>query len=80
MTLSKFFQDYGLDGLRKLASEAGTSVGYLYQLIYDDSRIPSRDLSRRLVAASKRKLTIDGLKNPVRLLVGHKGRSGRRAK
>lgn len=45
----------------RVAAEAGTSVGYLYQ-IAGGHRNPSLELSKKLQAASKGELTIPGLR------------------
>lgn len=79
MTLSEYFEKNGLEGLQMLAKHGNTTVGYLYQLIYCcDHRLPSIAMTERLVSASGGVLTRFGLENPKRLLVGRKGRSGRR--
>lgn len=80
MTLSDYFKKFGRDGLRKLATKATTTDRYLIQLIYSPSRLPSIPLAKRLVEASGNLLTLKGLANPKKQLVGRKGRSGRRAK
>jgi hypothetical protein len=79
VTLSEYFEKNGLEGLQMLAKQANTTVGYLYQLIYCcDKRRPSNSMTERLVEASGHALTRFGLENPKRMLVGRKGRSGRR--
>lgn len=80
MTLSDYFKQKGRDALRDLAAAAGVSDGYLLGLIYQPERLPSTGLCKRLVDASGGLLTLDGLANPQKQLVGREGRSGRRVK
>lgn len=68
MTLNDYFIKYGTAGLRALAKEAGTTVGYLLQLNYRPEKLPSIQMASRLVAASNGQLTLEGLANPQKVL------------
>ena len=57
MALKQYLKTLTSDERATLASEAGTSVGYLDQL-KGDHRKPGPALARRLVAASRGELTL----------------------
>jgi hypothetical protein len=61
MNLLDIHRAEGLNGLRRLAHEAGTDATYLWQLATAwRGKKPSPDLAKRLIAADPR-LTLDDL-------------------
>ena len=69
MTLNQYYLKYGTKGLELLAERSVTKLSYLKQLNYVVKKMPSLELAKRLVAQSDGELTLDGLANPVKVLV-----------
>lgn len=64
MTIADFYEKHGLEGLRRLASGAGTDLSYIRALLYSPSKNPSLKMAIALVRASGNELTFEGLAFP----------------
>lgn len=63
-TIGHFYQQHGLEGLRRLAAGARTDLSYIRALLYSPSKNPSLKMALDLVAASNNELTFEGLAYP----------------
>jgi hypothetical protein len=64
MTIADFYEKHGLEGLRRLATGAGTDLSYIRALLYSPSKNPSLKMAIALVRASGNELTFEGLAFP----------------
>lgn len=61
MTIADFYDKHGLEGLKKLATGTGTKLSYIRALLYSPGKMPSLPMAIKLVRASGRELTYEGL-------------------
>lgn len=63
-TIADFYQKHGLEGLRRLATRAGTDLSYVRALLYSPTKNPSLKQAIAFVYASDDELTFEGLAYP----------------
>lgn len=63
-SIAEFYEQQGLEGLRRLATGARTDLSYIRALLYSPAKNPSLKMAIDLVAASDNRLTFEGLAFP----------------